>query len=108
MLVVSDGVFTGTDEVTAYKVPETGTCDLAVGSQMAIFLNPSKWYFTVFVPGGNAEEVQLVDFAGKIIMHRIWTGEREETFRMEGITPGVYVVVVHTADEVYQKRMIIL
>jgi hypothetical protein len=108
LLVVSDGVLTGADEVTAYMQPETGTGDLATGGRMAVYPNPAKERFTVVVPDGNAKEVRLVDFAGKIIMHRNWTGEREETFRTEGITPGVYVVMVHTAEEMFTRRVVIL
>jgi large repetitive protein len=108
MLVVSDGVLTASDEVTVYMQPETGTGEMVTGGRMAVYPNPAKERITVYVPDGNAKEVRLVDFAGKIIMHRNWTGEREETFRMEGITPGVYVVMVHTADEVFTRRVVIL
>jgi hypothetical protein len=112
MLVVSDGVLTGTDEVTVYMQPDTdpgtGTGALAIDGRMAVYPNPAKDHFTVFVPGGDVEEVRLVDFAGKVIMHRNWTGEREQTFWMEGVSPGVYLVTVHTADAVLKRRLIIL
>ena len=108
MLVVSDGVLTSTDEVTVYLQPETGTGRLAIDDRMAIYPNPAKDQFTVVVPEGEVEEVRLVDFAGKIIMHRNWTGEREQTFRMEGVAPGVYVVTVHTVDAVFMRRLIML
>ncbi|MCA1747578.1 MAG: T9SS type A sorting domain-containing protein, partial [Bacteroidales bacterium] len=109
MLVVSDGVLTSSDEVTVYMQTETiGTGDQAIDGRMAVYPNPTKDFFTVYVPGGDVEEVRLVDFAGKIIMHRNWTWEREHTFRMDGIPPGVYVVTVHTADEVFKRRLIIL
>jgi hypothetical protein len=109
MLVVSDGVLTSSDEVTVTMESEPiGTGDQAMNGRMAVYPNPTKDYFTVVVPGGEVEEVKLVDFAGKVVMHRNWTGEREQTFRMEGVAPGVYVVAVHTADEVYMRRLVVL
>ena len=107
ILSVSDGYLTSTDKVNAYLITVSEGKDRYKGRIM-VYPNPSNGYFTVAAYDTPVVSVRLIDFAGKVLMHRNWTGEWEQTFQMEGVPAGVYFVQIYTSDDVVMRRIIVL
>ncbi len=109
LLSVSDGFLSATDRVIAYLIEDTGVEDLLDdGSGIVIYPNPTKGFFTVSVHELAVESVRLIDFAGKIMIHRNWTGEGEQRFSLDAVPPGIYIVQVNTRDQIVVRKLVVL
>jgi hypothetical protein len=112
LLSVSDGLLSATDRVTAHLVVPQDT----TGNNMAgpgnpgvlIYPNPAEGFFTVVVGDLHIESISLIDFAGKLIMQRNWTGEREETFYLDRVPAGIYLIRITTSKRVITRKIIVL
>ena len=112
LLSVSDGQLSATDKVTAHLVvPQDTTGNGLDGPDDAgvlIYPNPAGDFFTVVAGNVQVESVSMIDFSGKLIMLRNWTGEREETFHLDRVPAGIYLVRIKTSEKVIMKKIVIL
>lgn len=107
LLSVSDGRLYSTDRVTAFLL-EVGTNEQPGDRTVLIYPNPTKGFFTVAAPEVAVKSVRMTDFTGKAILHNNWTGERKQTFHLQGIPSGVYMIQVYTSEEVIVRKIVIL
>jgi hypothetical protein len=110
LLSVSDGLLSATDRVNAHLVVDTTAEKLPgiIDHGVLIYPNPSEGFFTVSVRNLQVESVSLIDFAGKVLMHRNWTGETEQTFHLDRVPAGIYIIRIKTYEKVIMKKIIIL
>jgi hypothetical protein len=74
---------------------------------LLIYPNPSSGTFRVSVPDGDVDRYRLIDFAGKVIMERNWTNDREQTFHLDHLPAGVYFLQLNTGERLMVKKVII-
>jgi len=107
LVSVSDGFVSSTDRVTAYLDEISGIGGKLDDLRINIWPNPSNGLFTISVNHTSIESVRMVNFSGRVVMHMNWTGEREQTFNLNQLPAGVYIIQVKTPDKVIMKKIII-
>ena len=106
-LSVNDGKMIATDQVqVTWKDTGTGL-EASLPGEVTVYPNPTGGAFTVTAGGMDVESIRLIDFTGKTILHTNWTGEQEQTFRLEQPSPGMYVIMLRAADRVVMKKLIV-
>jgi hypothetical protein len=101
-------MYTSTDRVVAYLQKETGTGEALDGARILIWPNPADGRFTISSSNTSIEFVRIMNFAGKVIMHRYWEGNTEQLFDLGREPAGIYIIQVKTTEKVFMEKIIIL
>ena len=72
-----------------------------------LFPNPAQSYFTVSSGQAPVKEIDLIDVAGKTILHKTNTnGSSAITLSTGNLAAGIYIVQIKTETKIYQQKLI--
>ncbi len=108
ILLVSDGEYTSTDKVSAFLPNVSGTNTPSEELRILLYPNPCTEYFKISVFDAEVNSVRLMDIRGKVLIHRNWTGGKEQTIELYNIPGGIYFVQVNSQDNTIIKKIIVL
>lgn len=88
-----------------YRAPGVGMEDIIANNGVVLYPNPAKGNVNVYF-NGTAAEVSITDLSGKQVYNGTVT-ESNNTVSLAGISAGVYMVQVQTAQTTTVTRLIV-
>jgi hypothetical protein len=107
ILWVSDGQLSSTDKVNAYLSNASKSIDPIDDSSVILYPNPCTGYFSLSVQHAKVKSIQVIDLSGKVILNRIWRGEKEQIINLGNIPGGMYFVQINTEDKRIMKKIVV-
>ncbi len=107
ILWVSDGQLSSTDKVNAYLSNASKSSEPVDDSRIILFPNPCTGYFTLSVHHSKVKSIRIIDLSGKVILNRIWKGEKEQIINLGKIPGGMYFVQINTEEKRIMKKIIV-
>lgn len=98
-------------DVTVFIDDGSGIPGLTLGKSLALYPNPSNGYFNIRFSLVEAKDlnIQVVNILGDIVLAESHQSIKDNTveFDISDVAPGVYFVVLQSADETVSKKIVI-
>jgi hypothetical protein len=85
----------------------TSVANIPVANEITVYPNPATDVININLNGTAAQEVAMLDMQGRIVKEVKVGSNNTVTIPVQGIAPGIYVMQVHTSNNVITQKVTI-